>query len=110
MNTFKQNSVYYAMYRIDRLYFIILSRTPRTMQIKVLGIEEDYSQFNPKSIKINNDIQKIRIHKEVNDEYGYYTYFTTLYNHSIEAHVLLEADKEIVSTKELKSIIERLQN
>ena len=110
MNTFKQNSVYYAMYRIDRLYFTILSRTPRTMQIKVLGIEENYSQFNPKSIKISNDIQKIRIHKEADEEYGYYKYSTTLYNFPIEERILLEADKEIIYTRELKSIIERLQN
>lgn len=106
MTIFQSSSICYAMHGVDRLYFAVTSRTSRTLCCVLLGIEKDYCKYIPKTIKcLKSTVQKVTLHKDTDEEYGYCTYFPENNNGQ---RILLEANNVIKSKRELNSFRERL--
>ena len=78
--TFEVGKIYFAKQRIDRLYFKVIDRTPKTVTVAYLGRQHDVA-FKPHKIDDagDNATQKIRIYTNAGEEYGYLKIECNLY-------------------------------
>lgn len=98
MKKFEVGKTYAVTYRVDRYFFEVVSRTPKTAVMNLRGVQPNASQFDPPRVVVaGNYTQKIsiRVDKVTGVEYGYVKLSYDLYGRMEVARAAVMANEVV---------------